>query len=121
MVCNCSGACRNHLREVVPDQLVCYETHIYHFSFNCQQVYLSKDVNGLTAFHKAIVNGHCEIAEHLMEKTDRACFNVSDRQGRTALFHAAVLSEFDDIGMYGWLMNMGYDKNHQDNVSKLCM
>ena len=46
-----------------------------------QQVYLSKDVNGLTAFHKAIVNGHREIAEHLMEKTDRACFNVSDRQG----------------------------------------
>ena len=41
-------------------------------------------------------------------------------QGRTALFHAAALSEFDDIGMYGWLMNMGYDKNHQDNVSKLC-
>ena len=73
-------------------------------------------MNGLTAFHKCIVNGHREMAEHLMEKTDRACFNAVDRQGRNALFYAAALSEFDDIGMYGWLMNMGYDKNHLDNV-----
>ena len=72
---------------------------------------------GLTAFHKSIVNGHREMAEHLMEKTDRACFNVPDRHGRNALFYGAALSEFDDIGMYGWLMNMGYDKNHEDNVS----
>ena len=74
---------------------------------------------GLTAFHKSIVNGHREMAEHLMEKTDRACFNVPDRHGRNALFYGAALSEFDDIGMYGWLMNMGYDKNHEDNVSWL--
>lgn len=82
-----------------------------------QQVYLSKDMNGITAFHKAVVNGHRDMADHLMEKTDRACFNVVDRHGRTALHYAAALSEFDDIGMYGWLMNMGYDKAHEDNVS----
>ena len=40
-----------------------------------QQVYLSKDQNGLSAFHKAVANGHKEIAEHLMEKTDRAIVN----------------------------------------------
>ena len=80
---------------------------------------MSKDMHGLTAFHKSIVNGHRDMAEHLMEKTDRACFNVPDRHGRNALFYAAALSEFDDIGMYGWLMNMGYDKNYEDNVSWL--
>ena len=53
-----------------------------------------------------------------MEKTDRACFNVVDRQGRTGLHYAAALSEYDDIGMYGWLMNMGYDKTPTDNVRK---
>ena len=40
-----------------------------------QQVYLSKDQNGLSAFHKAVANGHKQIAEHLMEKTDRAIVN----------------------------------------------
>ena len=81
-----------------------------------QKVYLSKDINGVTAFHKAVVNGHRDMADHLMEKTDRACFNVVDRNGRTGLHYAAALSEFDDTGMYGWLMNMGYDKTQQDYV-----
>ena len=40
-----------------------------------QQVYLSKDQNGLSAFHKAIANGHKQMAEHLLEKTDRAIVN----------------------------------------------
>ena len=40
-----------------------------------QQVYLSKDQNGLSAFHKAVANGHKQIADHLMEKTDRAIVN----------------------------------------------
>ena len=53
------------------------------------------------------------MADHLMEKTDRACFNVVDRNGRTALHYGAALSEYDDIEMYGWLMNIGYDKSHQ--------
>ena len=42
-----------------------------------QQVYLAKDINGISAFHKAIANGQREVAEHIMEKTDRACFNVT--------------------------------------------
>ena len=40
-----------------------------------QQVYLAKDKNGLSAFHKAIGNGHKEMAEHLIEKTDRGVVN----------------------------------------------
>ena len=40
-----------------------------------------------------------------------------DRNGRTALHYAAALSEFDEQGMYGWLMNTGADNTHQDNVS----
>lgn len=84
-----------------------------------QQVYLSKDIHGISAFHKAVVNGHRDMADHIMEKTDRACFNVTDRNGRTALHYGAALSEFDDVGMYGWLMTMGYDKTHTDNVRLL--
>ena len=52
-----------------------------------------------------------------MEKTDRAVFNVVDRNGRTALHYTAALSKFDDNGIYGWLMTMGIDRNHADNVS----
>lgn len=84
-----------------------------------QQVYLSKDSNGLSAFHKTVVNGHREMAEHMMEKTDRAVFNTVDRNGRTALHYAAALSEFDDHGMYGWLLNMGADRAHADNFMKI--
>ena len=40
-----------------------------------QQVYLSKDKNGVSAFHKSIANGHKEMAEHLIEKTDRGVVN----------------------------------------------
>ena len=40
-----------------------------------QQVYLAKDKNGMSAFHKAIGNGHKEMAEHLIEKTDRGVVN----------------------------------------------
>ena len=81
-----------------------------------QKVYLSKDTHGLTAFHKAIGNGHRQMAEHLMEKTDRGCINVVDRQGRSALFYAAAMAHDDDHAMYGWLLQMGADKDHTDNV-----
>ena len=40
-----------------------------------QQVYLAKDKNGLSAFHKSIGNGHKDMAEHLIEKTDRGVVN----------------------------------------------
>ena len=40
-----------------------------------QQVYLSKDQNGLSAFHKAVANGNKQIADHLLEKTDRGIIN----------------------------------------------
>ena len=48
-------------------------------------------------------------------------FPYIDRNGRTALHYAAALSEFDDTGMYGWLMNSGYDSAHQDNVRNFNM
>ena len=40
-----------------------------------QQVYLAKDKNELSAFHKSIGNGHKDMAEHLIEKTDRGVVN----------------------------------------------
>ena len=40
-----------------------------------QQVYLAKDQNGLSAFHKAVANGNKQMAEHLLEKTDRGVIN----------------------------------------------
>jgi len=83
-----------------------------------QKVYLSKDTNGLTAFHKAVGNGHKQMAEHLLEKTDRGCLNVVDRSGRSALFYAAATAVEDEQAMYGWLLQMGADKEHTDNAMK---
>ena len=51
-----------------------------------------------------------------MEKTDRAVLKVVDRQGRSALHYSAGIAAEDDNGMYGWLMQMGADRTHADNV-----
>ena len=60
-------------------------------------------------------NGHRAMAQHLLEKTDRACLNTVDRNGRSALFYAAAAN--DELhGLYGWLLQMGADIDHTDNV-----
>ncbi len=80
---------------------------------------------------KAVANGHKSVAEHLMEKTDRAVLRLTDRQGRTALHYAAGLAHDhattadnndDEQGgseedMYKWLLQFGADDKQADSVS----
>jgi ankyrin repeat protein len=66
---------------------------------------------------QAVINGNREIAEYLLEKTDRAVTKAVDRDGRSALHYAAAFSPEDDCAMFGWLMQMGADKSQADNVS----
>jgi ankyrin repeat protein len=42
---------------------------------------------------KAVVNGNREIAEYLLEKTDRAVLKAFDRDGRSALHYAAAFAQ----------------------------
>ena len=58
------------------------------------------------------------LAQHLCEKTDRACLNAVDRNGRTALFYAAAANSDMLHGDYGWLLTMGADREHTDNFNK---
>lgn len=102
-----------------------------------QPIYTSKDVNGVPAFHKvhhfsqghnekqfhsfrnfqAISNGHKKVAEHFMEKTDRAVLDVTDRHGRYALHYAAGMGD-EDGGreMFEWLKSFGADEHKADEV-----
>ncbi len=45
---------------------------------------------------QAVSNSHKDVAEHLMEKTDRSVLRLTDRQGRTALHYAAGLAHDAD-------------------------
>lgn len=68
------------------------------------------------AFIKAVANGHREVAEHLMEKTDRSVLNVTDRHGRYALHYAAGIADEDDKTMYNWLIEYGAEDHKADEV-----
>ena len=73
--------------------------------------------NRFFCLFKAVINGNRELAEYLLEKTDRAVLKAVDRDGRSALHYAAAFSQEDDCAMFGWLMQMGADKTQADNVS----
>ena len=62
------------------------------------------------------MNGNRDIADYLLEKTDRAVVKAVDRDGRSALHYAAAFAQEDDNAMFGWLMMMGADKSQADNV-----
>ncbi|TRY79118.1 hypothetical protein TCAL_09905 [Tigriopus californicus] len=83
-----------------------------------QPIYTSKDINGIPAFHKAVANGHREVAQHLMEKTDRSVLNVTDRHGRYALHYAAGIADEDDKAMYNWLIEYGAEDHKADELMK---
>ncbi len=81
-----------------------------------QPIYASKDVNGISAFHKAVANGHKDVAEYLMEKTDRSVLNLVDRQGRSPAHYAAGVAQEDDRAMYNWLLEYGVDDDKIDDL-----
>lgn len=72
-----------------------------------------------------MANGHLEVAEHLMEKTDRAVLELTDDLGRTALHYAAGrLARLEDdvtTSVYHWLIDMGADEVFKDDVSPAVM
>eukprot|EP00095_Tigriopus_kingsejongensis_P008483 maker-scaffold18_size714446-snap-gene-5.16 protein:Tk08483 transcript:maker-scaffold18_size714446-snap-gene-5.16-mRNA-1 annotation:"hypothetical protein X777_10637" len=86
-----------------------------------QPIYTSKDINGIPAFHKAVGNGHKEVAEHFMEKTDRSVLNLTDRHGRYALHYAAGIAAEDDKAMYNWLIEYGAEDHKADELLKVPM
>ena len=47
----------------------------------------------ILSFLQAVVNGNRDMAEYLLEKTDRAVLKTVDRDGRSALHYAAALSQ----------------------------
>ena len=71
-----------------------------------------------TAALQAVSNGHRAVAEHLMEKTDRAVLEVADRQGRQAVHYAAGVAAEDGKVMYDWLVEYGADPKKTDMVSR---
>ncbi len=100
-------------------------THIY-------TVYLVSVYMSIFRPLQAVSNGHKSVAEHLMEKTDRAVLKLTDRQGRTALHYAAGLADDrdgkdggasgdeeggeDGEDMYKWLLKFGPDEKQVDGV-----
>ena len=66
-----------------------------------------------------MANGHRSVAEHLMEKTDRAVLGVSDRHGRSALHYAAGVAADNEEArdMYDWLVEYGANERKIDEVN----
>ena len=63
-----------------------------------------------------MANGHQDVAEYLMEKTDRSVLDLADQQGRSALHYAAGIAGTDDRAMYNWLIEYGADQSKADEV-----
>lgn len=82
-----------------------------------RNVKMARAANANVRLLKAVSNGHRDVAEHLMEKTDRAVLRLTDRQGRSALHYAAGVAEEDERAMYDWLKAMGADDKLADGVS----
>ena len=66
-----------------------------------------------------MANGHRDVAEYLMEKTDRSVLELTNRLGQTALFYAAGIGQEDDEAMYKWLIEFGANENRVDEVGKV--
>ena len=66
--------------------------------------------------YQAIANSHRDVSTHLMEKTDRAVLELTDRYGRQPLHYAAGLAEEDENAMYDWLLEFGAEESKKDDV-----
>ncbi|CAH2048520.1 unnamed protein product, partial [Iphiclides podalirius] len=79
------------------------------------QVLSGRDVNGMTAFHKAAGLGHCGILKYITEKYPQGIKDV-DSDGRAPLHYAATVK--DEQHTYNTLVELGADESVVDNPRK---
>ncbi|XP_045536413.1 uncharacterized protein LOC106710644 isoform X2 [Papilio machaon] len=79
------------------------------------QVFSSRDVNGMTALHKAAGLGHNGIVKYIIEKYPQGISDV-DNDGRTPLHYAAIIR--DEQHTYNTLVGLGADESVVDNKNK---
>ncbi|CAK1580106.1 unnamed protein product [Parnassius mnemosyne] len=79
------------------------------------RVFSSKDINNMTALHKAAGLGHCGILKYIVEKYPQGINDV-DNDGRTPLHYAATVK--DEQHTYNTLIGLGADESVVDNKNK---
>ncbi|CAG4971061.1 unnamed protein product [Parnassius apollo] len=79
------------------------------------RVFSSRDINNMTALHKAAGLGHCGILKYIVEKYPQGINDV-DNNGRTPLHYAATVK--DEQHTYNTLVGLGADESVVDNRNK---
>ncbi|KAJ9584113.1 hypothetical protein L9F63_021549, partial [Diploptera punctata] len=79
------------------------------------QIFISKDQNGLNPLHKAAGLGRADMVEDIISRNSNAV-TATDNEGRTPL-HYAVLAKDGGI-IYNKLIDAGADENALDNKGK---
>lgn len=77
---------------------------------------LAKDHLGMAPLHKAVILGHVDVVQFILEKFPET-INAKDRDGRTALHYAAATTNRNGARMYKMLVRAGADSRIRDIVS----
>ncbi|RWS09895.1 Tankyrase-1-like protein [Dinothrombium tinctorium] len=78
---------------------------------------LAKDHLGMAPLHKAVILGHIDVVEFILEKFPET-INARDREGRTALHYAAATTNRNGAKIYKILLRAGADPRVRDNNNK---
>ncbi|KAI1292899.1 Serine/threonine-protein phosphatase 6 regulatory ankyrin repeat subunit B [Halotydeus destructor] len=74
---------------------------------------LAKDHLGMAPLHKAVIVGHLDVVQFILEKFPET-INAKDRDGRTALHYAAATTNRNGNRIYKMLIRAGADSRIRD-------
>ena len=78
---------------------------------------LAKDHLGMAPLHKAVILGHMDVVQFILEKFPET-INAKDRDGRTALHYAAATTNKNGGKVYKMLIRAGADSRIRDVSGK---
>ncbi|XP_022254486.1 uncharacterized protein LOC106469361 [Limulus polyphemus] len=78
-----------------------------------QDFVLAKDHMGMTPLHRAVILGHMDVVEYILDKFPETV-NARDKDGRTALHYAAAVPRKDGKTMFKMLLQAGADTRIRD-------
>uniref|UniRef100_T1IVP2 Uncharacterized protein n=1 Tax=Strigamia maritima TaxID=126957 RepID=T1IVP2_STRMM len=81
-----------------------------------KQLFLSKDIAGISPLHRAVIMGHRDISKYIVQECPDSV-KAKDHEGKTPLHYAAALPK-DDNFIYNMLLEAGGDIQQLDEKGK---